>query len=64
MPYQTASEIEYFHRLFSRPIPIVAACNRVRAAQERAIGREWWKGIAVALSAALLGCGIVWGFMQ
>jgi hypothetical protein len=34
--------------------------NRVRRSQERSLGREWWKGIAVALSAVLVGLGAVW----
>jgi hypothetical protein len=57
------------------PLPIIEACNRVDAAIERRIeyrcnhvqrqteranGREWWKGIAVALSAVLVGLGVVW----
>jgi hypothetical protein len=45
---------------YAEEIPIVAACNRVRRSQERALGREWWKGIAVALSAVLVGLGAVW----
>lgn len=64
MQYQTASEVEHWNRLFKQSIPIVAACNRAHSRQERAMWREWWKGVAVALSAALGGCAIVWWVMQ
>jgi hypothetical protein len=58
MQYQTASEVEYTHWLFSQPIPIVAACNRLRMAQVREKGNAWCKGVfwgvAVALAIALV----------
>lgn len=45
MPYTPAREIAYLHELFSHPIPIVAACNRVQRQNERAMGNAWWKGV-------------------
>lgn len=37
MNYTSASEIDFLHELYSQPPAIVAACNRVRIAQERAL---------------------------
>ena len=58
--YQTASDVDHLSKIFRQPIPIVAACNRAAARQERAKGREWWKGVAVALSAVIGALAIVW----
>jgi hypothetical protein len=75
MEYQPAAEINYLHKLFSQPPEIVAACNRVnlriearirmaagnaRMTQERLTGHEWRNGVFTAVSAALVGIGIVW----
>jgi hypothetical protein len=62
--YTTAAEVSYLQRLFSEPPAIVAACNKVNRRIERSLQREWWKGIACAVSAVLVACCAVWGMMR
>ena len=75
MSYQPAAEITALHELFAEPPEIVAACNRVnrrfdarlnaavgsaRVAQAWSTRHEWRNGVFTAVSAALVGIGIVW----
>lgn len=68
MAYQTEADVKYWHQLYAKPIPIVAACERLIAQQEQRVRRQhdygwwagWWSGVAVALTAVLCGALIVW----
>jgi hypothetical protein len=58
--YIRSSDVSYLNRLFSEPPAIVAACNKLVRAQERSMGKEWWKGLSVALSAVIGALAIAW----
>lgn len=75
MNYQTASEIDYLHELYSQPPAIVAACNRVNAqiarrikvaadnariAQEWQTHRVWKEGLWGGALVAVIALAIGW----
>lgn len=68
MKYQHACEVSALDKLFSQPVPIVAACNRLVARSNSIVrtqhDRGWWSGFRSGLwctAAVFLGaCGAVW----
>jgi hypothetical protein len=60
MQYQTASEVDHMRKLFSRPIPIVAACNRVAAQGKRSNRLAWFRGVFWGLGSVGAVFLVVW----
>ena len=58
------AEIIAAHREYAKLPDITIACNRVTRRYERSLGREWRNGVFTAVSAALVGIGIVWMVMR
>lgn len=59
-PAQIAAEVKYLNDLFAQPLPIISACNRLQRRTDRAMKREWMKGVGVTVLAALVAAGLVW----
>jgi len=60
---EPVDEIIALHRQYAYPLAICVAANRVHRRYERALAREWLKGIGVALSGVLVAAGLVWAMM-
>lgn len=58
--YISQQDAQFWSKLYSEPPAIVAACNKVQRRYERSVAREWWKGLAVALSAVVGALAIAW----
>jgi hypothetical protein len=60
--YLTAGEIGMLNKLFSQPVAIVAACDRVHRETNHTIRRQhdrgWWAGFRQGVMGALTAVGI------
>lgn len=62
--YVTAQQAKELDELFNQPLPIISACNRLQRRTDRAMQREWMKGVGATVLASLLAAGLVWWRMQ
>lgn len=59
MQYTPAQEVQMLHDLFNKPIPIIAACNRVQAQEKRSKAKAWWRGVFWGLGSVAVVFGLV-----